>query len=303
MFFYALACLAAAAAVFALVATPASSAPAAGGSQPSRLKYEDELRGRLAATDRVYAKFGALADEIAALVKSYAKPSYLAKLNHALEVCGLSPPWRAEQLAAVKFLEGCLGGGCVGLIVLLFSRSMTGALIIGGIFTACYVAVTLTAVADRASLRARRIRARMSFATDLMALVMQAGGTSVESFDAVVKENDGHPLGEEFARVAGETRMGRVRADSLAAFRLRYPDPDISDFVFAVIKGEELGTPLAEILNSQAAQMRLKHSQWCEKQAAEAGVKMTFPSLLIMLACICVIVGPLLLPVIYSTQP
>ena len=100
--------------------------------------------------------------------------------------------------------------------------------------------------------------------------------------------------------IVSQTRMGRLRADALRGFRDRYPDPDISDFVFALVKGEELGTPLALILNMQATQMRLKHSQWCEKQAAEAGVKMTFPSLLVMIACILVILGPILLPVVFG---
>jgi len=117
-----------------------------------------------------------------------------------------------------------------------------------------------------------------------------------------VRENAGHPLGEELQTVAIETSRGRPRVEALRTLRERFPDPDVSDFVFAIVKGEELGTPLAQVLKMQAEQMRLKNSQWCEKQAAEAEVKIAFPGLLVMLACICVILGPLLLPVIFGTK-
>ena len=77
-------------------------------------------------------------------------------------------------------------------------------------------------------------------------------------------------------------------------------DSDIAEFVFAIIKGEELGTPLSTILREQANQMRLKRSQWGEKAAAEAEVQIVFPGMITMVACLLVIIAPILLPAVMT---
>ena len=146
----------------------------------------------------------------------------------------------------------------------------------------------------------RGVRSRLPFATDLMALVLQSGGTPLDALQAVVDETADHPLGAEFRTITDETRRGRPRQEVLQSFRERFPDPAVKDFVFAVIKGEELGTPLGTVLAAQAEEMRRKQSQWFEKQAVEAGVKMSFPAVLVLLSCLIVIVGPFILPLFQS---
>jgi hypothetical protein len=49
-------------------------------------------------------------------------------------------------------------------------------------------------------------------------------------------------------------------------------------------------------MRNQADQMRLKRSQWGEKAAAEAQVQMTFPAMIVMLACMLLVLGPFVLP-------
>ena len=44
--------------------------------------------------------------------------------------------------------------------------------------------------------------------------------------------------------------------------------------------------------------MRIKRSQWGEKAAAEAEVQMVFPGMITMVACLLVIVAPIMLPVV-----
>ena len=66
--------------------------------------------------------------------------------------------------------------------------------------------------------------------------------------------------------------------------------------VFAINKGEELGTPLSAILRDQAEQMRLKRSQRGEKAAAEAQVNIVFPGMVVMIACLLVVIAPIVLP-------
>jgi hypothetical protein len=44
--------------------------------------------------------------------------------------------------------------------------------------------------------------------------------------------------------------------------------------------------------------MRLKRSQWAEKAAAHAQVKIVFPGVLVMVACLLVVMAPIMLPAI-----
>ena len=46
--------------------------------------------------------------------------------------------------------------------------------------------------------------------------------------------------------------------------------------------------------------MRLKRAQWGEKAASEAEVQMVFPGMVTMIACLLVIVAPIVLPVIVT---
>jgi tight adherence protein C len=74
----------------------------------------------------------------------------------------------------------------------------------------------------------------------------------------------------------------------------------VSELVFAINKSDELGTPIAQTLAELADQMRLKRQQWGEKVAGEAQVKIMFPGILIMLACIIVILAPILLAALFE---
>src|SRR6187551_583187 len=90
-----------------------------------RVNYDVELRARLCAEDAVYRRFGLLVEELATLVRTqFMSEAQLAKLNHALDICGLSPPWRAEQYVANKLVEGAMAGVAIGLLSLLLSRSL-----------------------------------------------------------------------------------------------------------------------------------------------------------------------------------
>lgn len=139
----------------------------------------------------------------------------------------------------------------------------------------------------------------LPMSVDLIGMVLEAGGTVANGFDAVVNEQRGKPIAEEFRMIWGLNNAGMTRSDSLRQFRQKYNDPEINEFVFSVIKGEELGTPLAKIMHDQSKILRNKTSQKYEKMAEEANHNIAFPSMLIMLASMISIMGPILLPLIY----
>jgi tight adherence protein C len=152
-------------------------------------------------------------------------------------------------------------------------------------------------VERRARKRLGVIKERLPYVVDLIALMMEAGAGFMESLKTAATENRNHPLGQELALVVRDTDLGATRREALGNLRDRLDDPDFSDLLLAIIRGEELGTPLAEIMRTQADQLRLKQSQWQEKQSAEAQVAIIFPGLVVMAACILIIMAPFLLKI------
>jgi len=153
-------------------------------------------------------------------------------------------------------------------------------------------------VAGKTKTRLHRMRTRLPFVVDLLSLMMEAGATFPEALNTAIEQTADHPLGAELAEVRREINLGRPRADALEALRQRLDDETFSDLILAVNKGEELGTPLAAILRRQADQMRLRRAQWGEKAAAQATVKIVFPGMVVMLAAMIAVVGPVVLPAI-----
>jgi tight adherence protein C len=129
---------------------------------------------------------------------------------------------------------------------------------------------------------------------------MEAGGGFQECLQTAVSENGDHPLTDELAEVLRQISLGRPRHEALQAMQDRLQDDDVKEMVFAINKGEELGTPLSAILRDQAEQMRLKRSQRGEKAAAEAEVKIIFPGMVLMIACLIVVIAPIVLTAIFA---
>jgi tight adherence protein C len=201
---------------------------------------------------------------------------------------------------AVAQVEGGLAGLAAGLLVMVTSGSLVAGVALGtglGLLTSF---LKRSEVATRRRERLRTIRRRLPFAVDLLALLMEAGTSFQEALTAVVSEMEGTALGEELATVLRDIGLGRTRKDALDAFQDRLRDGEISEIVFAVNKAEELGTPLSQILKTQAQQLRLKRSQWVEKAAAEAQVKIVFPGMVTMVACLLIVLAPFVLQAYYS---
>jgi tight adherence protein C len=208
-------------------------------------------------------------------------------------------PWRPEEFLAAKWLEGA-AGGIVFFLILRLAGWSNSALVFGVAVAGIYGLLGPKFVRDKARKRLARIRVRLPFAVDLIALMMEAGGGFQECLQTTVIENGDHPLTEELSEVLRQISLGRPRHEALRALQERLHDADVDELVFAVNKGEELGTPLSAILRDQAEQMRLKRSQRGEKAAAEAQVSIVFPGMVVMIACLLVVIAPIVLPAVLA---
>ncbi len=208
-------------------------------------------------------------------------------------------PWKSREFLATQTIEGILVGGAVIALV-----SLTGvwqlALFLGIGLILAYPFLCRSSVLNHFASRLRRQRLRLPFVIDQIALMMRAGGGFEECLRTIAEEEPDHPLTEELRTMLAEIAAGRTRRSALQELKKRIPDAEVGELISSIVKGEELGTPLSSILSEQAEQMRIKRSQWGEKAAAEAEVQIVFPGMLVMIACLIVVLGPLLLPAVMN---
>ena len=118
------------------------------------------------------------------------------------------------------------------------------ALVLGLITGLVYPALARSSVTSRSNRWLKQNKLRLPFAIDQISLMMEAGAGFEDSLKTVVGDNPGHPLSIEFAEVIRQLSLGRPRRQALGSFRDRLADDDVTEIVFAITKGEELGTPL-----------------------------------------------------------
>jgi tight adherence protein C len=258
---------------------------------PQATTFEELRRRRLRAGSAAYRALEPLIDEVAAFYGP-AESAPLEAVRRDLVASAWPLPWTAAEFLAVRQIEGIGAGLIAALFGLASTGGAVGALLVGIAGAVGYPRLMRRDLADRAEKRLERIRGRLPYSIDLMALMLEAGATFEESISVIVRDERGSPLADELSIVLAEVEMGKPRREALEGLRDRVPDPEIAEMVLSVVKGEALGTPIAEIFRNQAHQMLLKRSQWIEQAAAKAQVSMTFPGLIVMLACLLIIAAP-----------
>jgi tight adherence protein C len=150
----------------------------------------------------------------------------------------------------------------------------------------------------------RKIRARadqmvlqLPDALDLLTISVEAGLGFDAALAKVVEKMNG-PLVDDFRQALAEIRMGRTRREALRDVARRADSQPINNFIGAIVQAEQLGVPIAKVLQIQSNQLRIERRQRAEEAAAKAPVKMLFP----MVGCIfptifIVILGPAIVTV------
>lgn len=101
-----------------------------------------------------------------------------------------------------------------------------------------------------------RIEAEFPAVAELLALAVAAGEAPVTAIDRVVRLTPGSALGAELSRVLSEIRLGVPMVEALDAYSRRTGVAVVSRFCSALAVALERGTPLADVLHAQAADVR-----------------------------------------------
>jgi tight adherence protein C len=135
---------------------------------------------------------------------------------------------------------------------------------------------------------------------DLLTISVRAGLSFDGALAKVVEKTNG-PLADEFRRSLAEVRVGKVRRDALRDIVGRTEVPALTNFIGAIVQAEQLGVPIAKVLQIQSEQLRIVRRQAAEEQANKAPIKMLFP----LVGCIfpsmfIVILGPAIIMIMVT---
>jgi len=216
-------------------------------------------------------------------------------LRAKLAAAGWSRKITPEEAAGLKIVLplaaslAVLGVATVGVISM-----PVGAL--GGLCAGAVAYIGLPFAIDlRVRGRRDKIVAGLPTVLDLLTLSIEAGMSFDHALQRLVKRLRG-PLIDELALMLRDIQLGTSRAQALTALAERADAPELTSFVRALNQADRLGVPLAQMLRSQAEDLRHRLRNEAEEHAMRAPVKMLFPTvLLIFPAIFIVILGPALI--------
>jgi tight adherence protein C len=206
----------------------------------------------------------------------------VAQIDARLQKAGYPGGLRGADWVGVK-LMALIGFAVLGLLVGIL---LSGGTVVVALLFALFGAALGYVVPE--FWLGRKIRARgtamvleLPDALDLLTISVEAGLGFDAALAKVVEKMDG-PLTAEFRQALAEVRMGRPRREALRDVATRADQQPISNFVGAIVQAEQLGVPIAKVLQIQSQQLRIQRRQRAEEAAAKAPVKMLFP----MVGCI-----------------
>jgi tight adherence protein C len=227
----------------------------------------------------------------------------------------LTPGWQMKRMRRHAQLAGMGPGGVEGILALKAAGVAAGATLIPLLMAALgasFGPVVLWAilggaigfflpdlwVAKKGEARQEEIRRTLPETIDLMAIAVQAGMGLEGAIELVARKLPG-ALGEELQRLLQEIQLGSSRRQALQKLRDRTEISELSTFAMALIQADTIGSPVAEVLQTHASEMRLLRRQRAREMAAKLPVKLLFPLLFFIFpALMIVIIGPTIILIV-----
>lgn len=153
----------------------------------------------------------------------------------------------------------------------------------------------INALHGEAQRRIMRISKQLPYSLDLISMMLGAGATFNEAIETLIRDDPEEDFNQELRLVRAEIEFGTSRAIALKNLGERIPLDSLRSVVGAVNQAESLGTPLSQILASQAGMLRMYRSVRAEKLSASASLRILIPSMLILFAVMLIVFGPVIL--------
>lgn len=214
-------------------------------------------------------------------------------LRRTLVAAGSPNYYTPEEYLALSMLAGLMLGALLTAINFVAKEEFSLIALAGGL--AVGIVITLFQLYEKAARRIRQISRRVPYALDLIALAMGAGATFTEAVKTVVREQGDDPFNVELRTMLAELELGTTRRKALLNLADRVPLEALRSIIASVVQSEDLGTPLGDVLHDQATLLRQQRSVRAENAAAVASVRILVPCLLLVMAVILTVFGPMIL--------
>lgn len=207
-----------------------------------------------------------------------------ASVRRRLDRAGLAmtvPEFRVQQV-----VWGLVGFALAAAYSLL--RALTqpgGALLALVLCTTAFAAGVLARdqhLSSQVKARERRILAEFPTVAELLALAVAAGESPVAALDRVVRRSGGE-LSADLATVLAEVRTGEPVASAFDRLAASTGLPLVARFAQGIAVAVERGTPLADVLHAQAADVREAGRRELIEVAARREVAMMVPVVFLVL--------------------
>lgn len=215
---------------------------------------------------------------------------YVAWLDKLLARAGRPTNMPLERLLIAKPALA-LGMGVLGILLILRSPAGTTVLLVVALTLLAYFVPDIL-IHGRGARRQSAIELELPNTLDQMLISVEAG-LGFETAMTRAGQNGKGPLAEELIRTLQDMQVGRSRRDAYLAMATRTDVPDLRSFVRAVVQADIYGIAIANVLRTQAKQMRVKRRQRAEEKAMKLPVKVLFPLMFCILPVLfIVIIGP-----------
>lgn len=235
-----------------------------------------------------------LFDKIVDFFGRFTPVNSVNKLNHELAIAGNPFGMHAQEFYGVRVISLLIG---IALAILINYRSKPVEflnLLMGALIIILFLYIPVLWLNSQVRKTKDEIRRNLPDALDMLSVCASAGLGFDQSLQKIC---DYWPtaLGLEFKRVIQEMEMGVTRSQALRNLADRVDVDDLSSFIAIIIQAESMGMSFADVLHSQAEQMRVLRQYRAKEIANTMPAKMIVPlALFIFPALIAVILGPVI---------
>ncbi len=223
-------------------------------------------------------------------------PGTEARLERLLARAGRPAAWPVSRLLGAKLALPLVVAALGALYLHATPRPLMVLVVLVALVVTRFLPELL--LHSRGQERAAAIRLALADTLDQMTIAVEAG----LGFDAAMARagrNGRGPLADELVRTLQDISMGHSRRMAYEGLAERTNVVDLRRFVRAVLQADAYGIAVADVLRTQAAEMRVKRRQRAEEKAMQIPVKVIFPLMLCILPCLfIVLLGPAVLDII-----
>jgi tight adherence protein C len=224
------------------------------------------------------------------LARALTPAGTVARLNRLAGTAGRPAAWPVPRLLAAKLVLAVIAAA-LGLLMATARPSPLLWLTALAVTAVAYVVPELL-LHSRGQERKDAIGLELADTLDQMTIAVEAG-LGFEAAMARAGQNGKGPLAEELMRTLQDIAVGQPRRDAYLALADRTGAADLARFIRAVVQADAYGVSIADVLRTQAQEMRLKRRQRAEEKAMQIPVKVIFPLILCILPTLfIVLLGP-----------